>query len=185
MIIGLYSPSPQSGKSTVASILQLHGWKRRSFATPVKKSLLVVLEAIGVREAEAYLYGNRKDQVIPELGVTGGYLMSHYATTFFRNMVNKDVWVQAAMRSVPNGGHYVFDDLRFPNEFAWIKRLSGLTVCITRPGNTIKGRSANSEGQLAGFDFDLYLSNCGTEEEFKITVQAFAASVPNPVKENN
>lgn len=162
MIVGLYSNVPQSGKSTVGRVFQNAGYKKLSFATPVKQSLKVVLEALGVIEPDAYLWGEKKDIVIPELGVTGGYLMSSYATTYMRDMIDEDIWLDALKRHVVPGLNYVIDDLRFYNEYRWLVGAGGIAIKVNRTGAIKQGRVASSEGQLNRVDFDYILDNDGS-----------------------
>lgn len=162
MIVGLYSNVPQSGKSTVARVFQNAGYKKLSFATPVKQSLKVVLEALGVVDPDAYLCGKKKDIVIPELGVTNGYFMSSYATTYMRDMIDEDIWLDALKRYVVPGLNYVIDDLRFYNEYQWLVGTGGVTIKINRTGAIKQGRVASSEGQLSRVDFDYVLDNNGS-----------------------
>lgn len=164
MLVGLYSSQPQSGKSTVKDVFISYGFAPMSLAEPVKQSLLVVLIALGVDNARAYLWGDKKSDIIPELGVTGGYLMSHYATDFFRETVNQDVWLNCLLR---NEGDVripiVVDDMRFPNEYAEID----FTVRILRPDAPQHDRSTKSEAQLDKYRFDYTIINSGSLKELK------------------
>lgn len=159
MIVGLYSTVPQSGKSTVSKLFVLAGFRKLSLATPVKQSLNVVLMGLGINDAHEYLWGERKNKVIPELGVTGGYLMSTYATDYFRNEIDPDVWLKILMRNVKESKNYIVDDMRFPNEYdAFDVRIKIVRENIDKR----HGRSEKSEGQLDDYPFDYVINNNGT-----------------------
>lgn len=166
MKVGIYSSVPQSGKSTVSRVFQENGFHRVSFAEPVKNSLYVVLEALEIKDAEEYLWGDKKDKGIPGLGITGGMLMSKYATDFVRDTVHKDVWVNAAKKFIASVGsrkNWVCDDLRFENEF----ELFDCTIHVIRPGIKPKRRSKKSEGNLDKYNFSFTIVNDGTEDELR------------------
>ena len=75
-LIGLYSPAPGSGKSTVASYYCARGYHIVSLATTMKKMCRTFLLAQGIQPSEVdyYLYDG-KHTVIPELGVTARHLL--------------------------------------------------------------------------------------------------------------
>jgi hypothetical protein len=163
MLVGIYSSQPQSGKSTVKAVFTEHGFIEESFATPVKESLLVVLRSLRVIEPKRYLWGDWKHKVIPGLGVTGGYLMSTYATDYMRNSINKDVWRNALESRLKFGKSFVVDDLRFPNEYI----IFDYTIRVIREDAPGHDRSDTSEGQLDDFSFDYIILNNGTTEDLK------------------
>lgn len=157
MLIGLYSSKPQSGKSTVKDVFVEYGFVAESFATPVKESLLVVLQSLQVVEPERYLWGDWKGKIIPELGVTGGYLMSTYATDYFRDSVYLHTWRNALLYRLQHDVDYVVDDMRFPNEYY----LFDYTIRVERPSSPDHDRSKKSEGLLDDFYFDFVIPNDG------------------------
>jgi hypothetical protein len=184
MIVGLYSDVPQSGKSTVSQQFMNADYRKLSLATTVKKSLYVVLMALDVPNAEEYLWGNMKDEVIPELGVTGGYLMSTYATDFFRNMIDENVWLNIIKKQYRPGEKWVVDDMRFPNEFDFIKSVGGRCIRIVRPSQiSALGRSEKSEGQLSGHHFDWVILNGGTLQDLQLSVQSIITTIERGWKE--
>lgn len=173
MIVGLYSDYPQSGKSTVKDTFVAAGFKHLSFAQPVKESLEVVLIHLGIsaKDVRDYLYGDKKGNTIPQLNCTGGYLMSHYATTFFREMICNDVWLEALQRKVTRTGLYVVDDLRFYNEYRYIIENGFVVKIVRQNAEKNHGRSAKSEGLLTNQVFDYTIHNYGTLEELRTNAQ--------------
>lgn len=158
MIVGLYSSVPRSGKSEVSKLFVLAGYTKLSLASPVKNCLYGLLCDMGLtRDAHEYIWGDRKDDVIPGMGVTGGYLMSSFATNYVREQINKDLWLNILLRHVKSGQKYIVDDMRFPNEYAAFD----VRINIIRPGYVDHTRVRNSEGQLDDYPFDYTLVNDG------------------------
>ena len=156
MIVGLYSSVPQSGKSTVKNIFVERGFKALSLAEPVKQNLLTFLQSLDVEQPERYLYSDWKTKVIPELGCTGGYFMSTYATDFMRDMINPEIWLNILLRKINHDNHYIVDDMRFPNEY------NAFDCRILVINNTAKqdhDRSSKSEGLLDDYKFDYRIIN--------------------------
>lgn len=156
MIVGLYSSVPQSGKSTIKNIFVERGFKALSLAEPVKQNLLIFLQSLCVEQPERYLYSDWKTKVIPELGCTGGYFMSTYATDFMRDMINPDIWLNILLRKINHDNHYIVDDMRFPNEYdAFDCRI----LIINNTAEQNHGRSNKSEGLLDNHKFDYRIVN--------------------------
>lgn len=164
MIVGISSNNPQSGKSTVREVFEHRGYTALSLASPVKESLLVVLNDSHVLSAVEYLWGNWKDRVIPELGVTGGKLMSSYAMNM--RSLNEDIWLNILLNKIYNSpeSNFVIDDMRFPNEFDSMD----YTVNVIRPNaNENHGREVSSEGQLRHYNYDFTISNDGSLQDLR------------------
>lgn len=162
MIVGLYSTVPQSGKSTVAREFILAGYEKLSLASPVKEALHLLLVQYGILDASDYLWDEKKDQIIPGVGVTGGYLMSTFATDYMRRVINEDFWLDILLRKTHPNKNYIVDDMRFPNEY----EAFDVRIKVVRPNAEGRhGRSAASEGQLDSLDFDHYLYNDGSLDD--------------------
>ena len=65
-LIGLYSPAPGCGKTTVASLLSNH--QRVSFAAPLKRAVWNMLNDLGT--SGVHFVCKDKEAIIPELGVS-------------------------------------------------------------------------------------------------------------------
>jgi hypothetical protein len=164
-LIGLYSPAPQSGKTTLANALQGHGYSRESFAAPLKAMLSALLDYAGVPEniQNRMLYGDLKEEPCWALaGKSARHALQTLGTEWGRNCIDENIWVQIAMVNATSLMNYnfsvVFDDMRFPNEFRAIKEEGGTTIRIIRPG-TEHDQKHSSEGSLDDHDFDLTLVN--------------------------
>jgi hypothetical protein len=122
-IIGLYSSSPQAGKSTIANLLASHNYTRVSFADPLRELVIAFLGNFGYSEVAArYRVTFNKHLIIPELGVTPRQLLQTLGTEWGRSCVHPDVWTKAwtarTDRLLAEGHNVVCDDVRFPNEAA-------------------------------------------------------------------
>lgn len=171
MIIGLYSPRPQCGKTTAAQHLSIkHGFASLHFASALKKMLEGLFMEMGVPLSQAwhYLYGSEKETHIPELGgVTGRQLMQTLGTEWGRESVDEDFWTRVLEAKIHSftksvrGGHIVVDDMRFPNEYQMLRDNGAVMVKVFRGEHQIPapGRSHVSEGALDHHDFDFEISN--------------------------
>lgn len=170
MIIALYSPRPQCGKTTAAEhLVKEHSFTPLRFADPLKKMLETLLTEAGIPLSKSwdYLRGNAKEALIHELGdVTGRKLMQTLGTEWGRNAVDEDFWVRvmdAKIHSMEPHSRIVVDDMRFPNEYAMLKSMGAVMVKVFRgePPKTVIGRdnSHPSEGALNHHDFDFEISN--------------------------
>ncbi|MGA0848037.1 MAG: hypothetical protein ACO3PY_05475 [Pontimonas sp.] len=166
-LIGLYSPAPSSGKSTVASYLTEHGFYTVPFARPIKLMVRTFLIQLGYgpTEIDHYLDAGKKD-VIDGIRTTPRQLMQTLGTEWGRQCVHPQVWLMCwerlAQQKLDLGISVVCDDVRFPNEAALIRRLGGELWRIERP-STERGTSHASEGSLDDYPlFDRRLTNDGT-----------------------
>jgi hypothetical protein len=163
-LIGLYSPAPQSGKTTVANALAAQGYARVPFAVPLKAMVAQFLQGLGYREDEAQrLVYIDKASTIPQLGITVRHLLQTLGTEWGRTCVAPDVWLKCWAASVTRYPFVVADDVRFPNEAQLIKDMGGQLWLIERPGLADATGHA-SEGGLTGWEFDRVIVNDGTVE---------------------
>jgi len=172
-LLGLYSPAPQSGKSTFADFLVNREWERLSFATPLKRMAVELFRSAGFSDDEvrAMLHGNLKEVPVPALGnQTPRYIMQRLGTEFGREMIAPNLWVDIAMKRAQTlreqGFFVVFDDMRFPNEAEAIKAAGGKIIKIDRPCANLTGAHA-SEGALSDWNFDRILTNDRTLYELE------------------
>lgn len=155
-LIGLCSPAMGSGKTETARYLTEHrGFYRLAFASPLKNMTVALLSATGMDRWEVgkRVYGNRKEEVIPSLGVSSRRIQQTLGTEWGRICIKDSIWVDitlaAAAEQMKNGNSVVIDDMRFPNEFEAIHAAGGDTWRIVRPDARVTISHA-SEGQLDG-----------------------------------
>lgn len=158
ILIGLYSPSPQSGKTTVSNYLEDKlRFRPVRFANPLKSMILMLFVNMGYSQAQAraMVDGHLKEAQLGRLdGKTPRELMQTLGTEWGRGMVHEDLWAKVAKSRIEwlmsHGKSVVVDDMRFPNELEAIEELGGYTVEINRPSADALNLSHSSEGQLDG-----------------------------------
>jgi hypothetical protein len=164
-LIGLYSPSPGCGKTTVAKALAPYGYERISFAQPLRDMLTPFLAALDY-PATALTSPIHKDTPIRELGISPRDLMRTLGTEWGRTCVNPDTWLILAGRSIDRihlaDGYVVIDDVRFPNEANFILKRGGRLWKIERR-NAVPASGHTSDTSMADWDdFDEVIYNDGS-----------------------
>jgi len=156
-LIGLYSPAPRSGKSTIARYLTGEDYITLSFAHPIKRMATVFLLELGLNIDEVqHLLEDGKTDLIPGIKTNIRHILQTLGTEWGRDCIHPEVWLQCwehvAQRHLENGFNVVCDDIRFPNEAALIRRLGGELWCVTRPAIE-RGTEHSSEGSLDDYHF--------------------------------
>ena len=176
-LIGLYSPLPQSGKSTVAFTLQWQGYRVVPFAGTLKRMLRVLLLDLGQseEEAERALSTQKELPCILLNTVTPRQMMQRLGTEWGRQLVAPDLWVRCwkgqVIRALGDGESVVADDIRFPEEAKAVRDLGGLMVRVLRPGGGSSAFAAHaSEGALNDWPFDHTIVNDGSLEDLQAQV---------------
>lgn len=154
VLIALYSPVMQSGKTEVADALVARkGYVRVKFADPLKRVLASLLREWGFPEEFIWrcLEGDLKETPIPGIGKSGRYLMQTLGTDWGRGLINPMLWIIPTYKTLRahalEGRNVVVDDLRLPNELEMIKKVGGYPLRIIRPdAKPYSGHS--SEGAL-------------------------------------
>ena len=165
-LIGLYSPAPASGKTTVADLFIEH--QRVAFAAPLKGAVSNMLNDLGLPGFN-YVYVD-KESIIPGLGISARHMLQTLGTEWGRACIHPDFWVMIARakaeRIMKDGGSVVIDDVRFPNEAKMVFDLGGELWRIDRPGVTYSG-DHSSEGGLEDITPDRVIVNDGTIAQLK------------------
>lgn len=153
-LIALCSPAMGSGKSTIADhLVEQHGFCRVAFAAPIKGMATALLDSLKIPSGEVRdrVYGDRKEEVIPVLGITSRQLQQRLGTEFGREAIRESVWTDIAMGAagvLQSYGHdVIIDDMRFPNEYYAVIAAGGTPARVLRPGTVITSVHP-SEGQL-------------------------------------
>lgn len=175
-LIGLYSPAPQSGKSTVASVLGDHGYYTIPFAAPLKRMVRTFLVQLGYGpDAIDELLTTHKEVKLDGIGCSTRHLLQTLGTEWGRTCVHPEVWLQCwqvtASRYLQSSTSVVVDDVRFPNEADLIRSLGGELWYIERP-QTVLHTEHVSEGSLNTYTFDRHLQNDRTLSDLTSTVEA-------------
>lgn len=166
VIIGV-SGYAQAGKDTIGGYLREYGFERLAFADALK-AVLADLDPVLAAEvsppgawekAKPMLWfgGNTVRDGLQRLGAS------------VRKHVDKDAWLNAALRQTKPGGKYVVTDVRFPNEAQAIERMGGQVWRVERPGTKpINGHP--SEVALDEWVFSATISNTGTLDDLRDAV---------------
>jgi hypothetical protein len=169
-LIGLYSSTPQSGKSEVAKVLTTSGFHTVKFADPLKTMVRGLLLSMGIEfeTVERMVEGDLKEEVVPGFTtVTPRHLMQTLGTDWGREAVDNELWTKVAGAKMDKvtrlGGLVVVDDLRFPNEYDAMRERGAYLVRVVRPGaQQPAGGSSRYEGLLDDHEFDVTIVNDGT-----------------------
>lgn len=167
-LIGLYSPAPASGKTTVAGYLAGHGFRIMPFAESLKRMASVFLTELGLTDSmiEHHLFHAKESRIEAfGLNITARHICQTLGTEWGRACIHPDVWLycwqRKAQQNLDRGIDVVVDDLRFLNEAELIRRLGGEMWCVERP-SALRTTTHASEGGLDDFDFDHRLVNDGS-----------------------
>jgi hypothetical protein len=169
-VIGLTGYA-QSGKDTLASILvERYGYRRVAFADAIREFIyevnpMVACSPTGYLKDLVNLVGwdNAKQEpqvrrLLQDLGVAA------------RKLIDEDIWVKVALRSVSPGDRVVITDVRFENEAKHISELGGQLWRVKRPG--VEAVNAHiSETQMDGYKVDQIFLNNGSIDDLKFLVQ--------------
>lgn len=165
-VIGL-SGWARVGKDTVAArLVEKHGYKRMSFADPMREALYRLNPEIDVDSYSMNL-ATAVDlmgwETLKSVSSSIRGLMQRMGTEVGREMFGENFWVDTALDSVEDGSKIVFADVRFPNEADAIKALGGEVWRISREG-VGPANDHISETALDSYFFSLYIVNDGTIE---------------------
>jgi len=164
VIIGL-TGRKYSGKTTAAEALEGLGFEPQSFAWTLKMLARILMRDVGLTEQQIVEAQLHKEQAIPLLGVSFRYLCQTLGTEWGRTHIHPDVWVMAAAHKVPPSQLVVFDDVRFENEAAMIRKRGGLIIHIKRPLHRETDNHA-SEAGIAFVEGDELVMNAGSKDDF-------------------
>ena len=139
-----------SGKDTVADHLVKSGWIKVSFADNLKKSLQILF---GLSDDQ--LWGDKKEEIDKEWGVSPRWLMQIVGTNILRDYIGNELSKQIIIENKQYSFSYhikrlhqqvtdllkqnknvVVADARFQDEIDWGKLLNGKIIKIIR--NNIK-----------------------------------------------
>lgn len=190
-IIGL-SGYARSGKDEAAQVLvEEFGFTRVAFADKLREFLSALNPLVRVEPIIDPRYLDpvgyeiiRVKNVIDQYGWDGyketiyvdeiRTLLQRLGTEAGRETLWDSIWIDAAFRDLDESGSYVFTDVRFPNEYDAIRHRAGRLWRITRtnvgPATAEDGTVHKSETSLDNHQFDKYLSNNGTLDQFKAMV---------------
>jgi hypothetical protein len=158
-IIGLYGPQ-RVGKTTVAEaiehITKPHGWKRMSFAQPIREMLRPILPASALSP-----FADKDNPLRVLGGKSVRDALKLLGTEWGRDLITNDIWINALLSRAEENkwDKIVIDDLRMDNEAHAIKSLGGIIVKIVRSHEMPVDTTHKSELQWPKWQADLYVVN--------------------------
>jgi hypothetical protein len=168
-IIGLTGYA-QSGKDTVASVLvEKYGYSRIAFADKIRDFLyginpMVACSPTGYLQDLVNLVGwdtaKQEPQVrrlLQDLGISA------------RDLIDENIWVNAALNNVGKDERVVITDVRFENEAAMIKLMGGQLWRVKRTGIGPVNDHI-SESQMDGHKVDQIFVNNGSIEDLQVLI---------------
>lgn len=196
MIVGICG-FINSGKGTVGDILQKRGFKKSSFADPLKDAVSVMFdwdrnmlegiteESRAWREQPDEFWSNKFNRPF-----TPREALQLMGTEAGRNIFHPDVWVWSLMRRERNTQYVMIPDVRFKNEIKIIRENNGIIIRVKRGDDpdwypvAIEANKGNTEALLAmnkssvhisewdwiGTDFDYVIENNGSIKDLENSV---------------
>jgi len=172
MIIGL-SGYAQSGKDTVAKYLvDNHGFERVAFADPIRDLLYEINPIVSTVASEPmYLRGSvdRDGWEIAKKAPEVRRLLQVLGVGA-RKVIDEELWVTKALRTMSGDKNYVITDVRFQNE-ATTLRLSGAQIWRVERKGVDAVNSHVSEHDLDNWEFDAYIHNNSTLQELEFAIK--------------
>lgn len=174
MIIGI-SAKKQHGKDSVANIIQeltSNKFKIVKFADKLKDFVCELINCSRIDlEDENFKnkpLGNEWDFIDIDGNIqkmTSRLLMQKIGTDAMRNYVHNNVWINATFSEYCDRCNWIITDLRFKNEFEYIKKYEGITIRINRPSILINDDHPSETNLDDIKDFNYYIKNDGSYED--------------------
>jgi dephospho-CoA kinase len=169
MIIGLTGYA-RSGKDSVAKVLtDQYGFTRIAFADPIR-DLLLELDPILDK-------GNRLSSLVSEYGWEIAKSQAEVRRLLqalgvgARSIIDQEIWVIKALRSMSDNKNYVVTDVRFKNEMTALKLSAAQIWRVERPGVGAIN-SHVSESEMSTFEVDQTFINDGSLEDLEAMIKA-------------
>lgn len=184
-VIGL-TGKKQAGKDTAAQVIQEIDpeFKRIAFADKIKEATAAIL-GISLEEVEKYksqedkyLYlwdivhhEDNTASLISKQFCNMREFLQRFGTEFGRNMVDKDFWVNLALKDLDPNGKYVITDCRFINEAHRIRALGGRIFLIERPSLNYDADFHISESGIPEWMVTDKIVNDGNKDDLKVKIE--------------
>jgi hypothetical protein len=138
MIIGLLGFAG-SGKGTAADILVSKGFKKESFADPVKDAVAAIFSwdraMLEGDTSESRKFRETKDEWWSSrfnCDVTPRHMLQIMGTEAGRNTFHDKLWIHSMEKRLEKNEHTVIADVRFANECDFIRSKGGFIVRVVR-----------------------------------------------------
>lgn len=138
MIIGLLGFAG-SGKGTAADILVSRGFKKESFADPVKDAVAAIFgwerSLLEGDTDESRLFRETRDEWWSKrfnYDVTPRFMLQLMGTEAGREVFHDSLWIHSMEKRIEKNEHTVIADVRFANECDFIRSKGGFIVRVVR-----------------------------------------------------
>lgn len=139
-------------------------WSIMKFAGKLKQ-IATILTGIPIEKFEDQEFKKTEmDDVwaVNRMPITVRQFLQRLGTEAIRDNLHPNAWVNALLADY-KGDNWIITDLRFPNEFAALKRKDALLIRVVRPG--LEYANHISETALDSYVFDEEIVNDGTIDE--------------------
>jgi len=170
-----------SGKNTVGEILvNEYSFIKLSFADSLKDAVSSIFmwprHLLEGDTEESRLF---REKVDPWWTVRFGYdvtprlILQKMGTEACRNNISQNIWISALERRVQEYDNVVITDVRFENEFLFLKKMKGKIIRINRgthPSNEELNKMHISERDWLRFDPNYIIDNEGSLDDLRVKV---------------
>lgn len=165
-----------AGKDTLASILVEQGFKKGSFAKPLKDAVSAIfgwdrelLEGLTKESREFREKVDTQWSTIMGRDITPRYMMQYFGTEICRDMIHKEIWINSFKNRYFNStDSIVISDVRFVNEAVAIKQMGGKLIYIYRNGvKEYNHASEDSISVIRDIYADEQINNSGSIEDLR------------------
>lgn len=137
-LIGIAGNGIGAGKSTVAQFFIDKGYTRKPFAAKLKESIIALDPVIDHENIECGVEGVRVSTVLQRMTLDEAKreypelrrLLQYMGTEVGRKLFGENFWVDQALENLD--GHFVIDDVRYPNEAEAIHNRGGILIFVER-----------------------------------------------------
>jgi len=170
-IIGI-TGNKGNGKDTLADhLVENHGYVKICFANALKDACKILF---GFTDEQ--LYGNLKEVIDENWGITPREIMQFVGTDLFRNQIkllmpwiNDNFWIECLKKKIKNmqlesaNKNFVISDVRFKNEVDFINEMNGVIIRVKRHDVIINDTCQHeSESNFDSFDVNYTIYNSGS-----------------------
>ena len=154
-LLAFYAPYPGAGKTLAAKwVARRFGMHTRAFAVPLRNAVHDIIYFPD--DLSIPVSPDDKEAIIPHLGVSWREIMITFGNA--GRALTPDFWVRLMARQMDMYPFdYVVDDLRFQNEYDFLRARGAKIIRIENPGRVIV--TTSTEGRLEGNRFDAVIAN--------------------------
>lgn len=171
----------RAGKDTISDYLEKkYNFNKIAFATPLKEVCKILFDF-----SDEQLYGDLKEVVDPNWGMSPRHMMQYLGTDILRKQIKDDMWINIVrnkyLKYTKENKDYrmVISDVRFPNEIKAVHDLSGIVIKVTRPSINNKDQHESETLIDTINDYDFEVINDGTMEDLYNKIDKIINNIVN------